>query len=203
MTESSNPIGDALSKAEYDMTTAPMLDACRGYLEEIKAHPFKISEAQFVRDLLPVLAGEEGTAVDLTFWFHNTGSWFRPIHVVDDKGSELFVVPPFFNRKAVGIREQQDDLDSLASDLDLYERKRQLDPGVANNFLMESFSRRVVDNTDYEEDLNNMNSILARYGKPPIHAIVNGVDSVDTAATESKVNENGFSEDAFISGGLD
>ena len=203
MTDESSPIADRLAKAEHDMTTAPMLDACRGYLEEIKAKPFKILEAQFIRDLLPVIAGEEGSAVDLTFWFHNTGSWFREIHVVNDKGEDLFVVPPFFNRKAVGIREQQDDLDSLASDLDLYERKRRLDPGVANNFLMESFSRRVVDNTDYEEDLKNMNSILARYGKPPIHAIVNGVDSVDDATPESKVNENGFSEDAFVSGGLD
>lgn len=201
---SENPIGDMLAKAEFDTTIAPMVDSCRSYLDGIAKEHFAIKEDQFVRDLLPLIAGEEGSNVDISFWYHNVGSFFKPIDVYNVQGNEkLFTVPPLFNRKAVEMRGQEDDLDTITSVLATAENKRNLGEDVAARFLLTEFQSRIIDRTDYVGEFENINAILVRYGKQPLTLTKEAADALPAAESESGKSTSGYNIDDYQSGGLD
>lgn len=155
-----------MSEKEKKLLIDPAVEGCRQYLAEISKEKFRITEFQFVRDILPFLAGEE-TNVDIRFWFHQTGSFLKPIYVY--KGDqELFRVPPLFNRDAVALSERSDDLDSIAADIATANNKRAISEYQSNQFLYQAFEARINNGVDYLAELKEINDILVRYGKPPI-----------------------------------
>ena len=205
MSEGKNPIGDMLAKAEFDTTISPMVDSCREYLKGIEKEHFRIPEAQFVRDLLPLIAGEEGNNVDISFWYHNVGSFFKSIDVYNNEGTEkLFTVPPLFNRKSVEMRGQTDDLDTITSVLATAQNKRNLGEDVSAHYLLTEFQARIIDRTDYVGEFEHINAILVRYGKQPLTLNEEAAAALpaNESGSEKKAN-GGYDIDAFQSGGLD
>lgn len=201
---SENPIGDMLAKAEFDTSISPMVDSCREYLKGVEKEHFRIKESQFIHELLPLIAGEEGSSVDISFWYHNVGSFFKPIDVFNDAGNEkLFTVPPLFNRKSVELRAQEDDLDTITSVLATAENKRNLGEDVAARYLLTEFHNRIIDKTDYLSEFEHINAILVRYGKQPLTLNKEAAEALPAAEADTGKPESGYNINNYQSGGLD
>ena len=184
------------SNPHYDPQRNRFIEGvCEQIIKEGHALHFDMQEAQFIRECLPILAGEE-TNLDLTFWSFNVGH-YRPIHVY--KGTEfLFEVPPLFHRR--GFVPRQSDRDSVSEEMESALRRGQNNPNDGIRMVRKALESRVLDKdpTVVIQYAAAINSILERYGKPklPTRTTIEGKAVVETPKSQV-YDQDGLNEGAL------
>lgn len=163
----------------------PQLRAmCEGLVNSDEIRYFFMDEALFVRDILPMLAGDD-KELNMNFWLHKVGSYFKSIRVV--KGKEvLFDVPPLFSNGAVSMPFAAPD-DSLAEDMVRAELKANVHPGIGEKYLAEALHSRLKLEGPAAAKIfaAHINEILVRYGREPIYDVT-GLGKPEDAPAASK-----------------
>lgn len=88
-------------------------DSIREGLDLIeKTDSSTINEIIFVRDFLPLFAGEtkDNLSVLLDYWYTIAGSPYRPVNVVDGTGKFIIQVPPILDRNSVAAKPNSGEL---------------------------------------------------------------------------------------------
>lgn len=165
---------------------------CTQIIKEARAEVFRMPEHQFIRECLPILAGEEGNEVDLTFWSFNVGH-YKPIHVY--RGNDfLFEVPPLFHKQRTQLSES--DRDSVLEDMISCDNKIDTKPAEARKGIQRALASRMKGDDPQQVAIyaERINAILARYGKPLLTDKVGvGIDEQRAAEPES----NFYDEDSL------
>lgn len=124
----------------------------------------RIPEELFVRDMLPIMAGDEGHS-SLEPWVELTGSIFNKAVVVDRNDNELFDVPP------IGVSPNFDsDRESRASLYEVMEHHKllmEVQPLAARNYLDNKLAELISKRPRDFSTLRRVDEILERYGKTP------------------------------------
>lgn len=147
--------------------TPPDLLAALKELAKLKEEDVaRISEAQFVNLLLPVLTDTTGKA-DLRVWQDLAGTVLRPIEVMDSAGNALFRVPSLMRR--LNTRENPKDPNQAMSQI-MGAARAHLNrhPILGATFIQANLARVGVDNRIDYDTVRQWNAILKRYGKPLI-----------------------------------
>lgn len=172
----------------------------------------RVPEALFIRDILPVLTGEEGKYVDLRWWGFRFGSPFRGFFIVDDQDNVLFEVPPLMD-KNFKLKPAQGARDTVPEATSRYRNRVYNRPGEARNELNEALQSR-LDLSEAGRPMQHMmvlDKIFIHYGKPSIFEqtdlseIREAVGSVKkaeapaTAASTAEVyGEQEYSDDGML-----
>lgn len=129
----------------------------------------RVPEAIFVRDILPVLAGEEGTAVDMKWWGGRFDSPFKGFNIVADNGDILFEVPPLLDRnfKLRPVDGRKNSINEARGEFAnrVYNRPRQAKDEykqALRNRLDLTLGDRPI------EHMKMLDKIFIHYGKPSI-----------------------------------
>lgn len=162
----SNARDDRISSLKVLETPPDVLEALKQISNLTSEDVARISEAQFVNVLLPVLTDTSGKA-DLRVWQDLAGHALRPIDVVDFAGNVLFRVPSLLRR--LPTRRNPDSFQNTFSNI-VSEGKLHYDrhPVLGMTFLEARLAQVSVDGKiDYETAMR-WNEILKRYGKDTI-----------------------------------
>jgi hypothetical protein len=170
----------------------------------------RVHEAIFVRDVLPVLCGDEGQTVDMAWWGGRFDSPFKGFLIVNDDNEVLFEVPPLLDRNfdLVPARHARD---SINEDRANYTKRVYNRPGDAKAEYAEAMRRR-LDLTKTGRPLQHMHmldKIFIHYGRPSIfeqdsrETIKLAVESsgLKVAPTEAPATQV-FSEENYSEEGL-
>lgn len=124
----------------------------------------RVPEELFIRDMLPIMAGEEGHN-SLEPWVELTGTIFNKAVVVDRNDNVLFEVPP------IGVSPNFDsDRENRASLYEVMEHHKllmQVQPLAARNYLDSKLSELISKRPRDFDTLRKVDEILERYGKKP------------------------------------
>ena len=145
--------------------------ALREAMAELQVHRAdlpRVPEAIFIRDILPVLTGEEGQHVDMVWWGGRFGNPFLPFLIVNQQNEVVFEVPPFLDRNFVlnPARER----DSLNEDRQRYAERAYNRPAEARAMYEEALRKRIDFSTAKRplEHMQTLDKIFKHYGKPSI-----------------------------------
>lgn len=185
-------------------TPADLLKAMRELIADGENDVAKLPEPLFRSHLLPVLTDTSGSA-DVSIWLDIAGTGFRAIDVIDPvSGEALFRLPPMYSR--LPTRVKGDPRHSLAAISEQANNHSAQHPSIGQTFLRRQLESRQVDARVNWEHVRTWNSILARYGLPPVVAIpeegpnaVSGTegDTVVTATNASGALIAGDAQDDF------
>lgn len=123
---------------------------------------------------LPMFAGDENLTypVDIDHWIGRVShDGFRPVNVVDRKGTVLFTVPPVYDRAALDVKLNERGTQSVAHLVQSAQQYAQLSPRVAAEYLHKHLTDKalVMQVPDsVRRHLQTWNEIFARYGRPPL-----------------------------------
>lgn len=172
----------------------------------------KVPEVVFIRDILPVLTGEEGQYVDFRWWGFRFGSPFRGFLIVDDQDKVLFEVPALMD-KNFKLKPARGTRDTVPEATANYKNRVYNRPGVARQELNEALQAR-LDLKDAGRPLQHMlilDKIFIHYGKPSIfeqtdlseiHQAVGAVKKTESpasaASTAEVYGEQEYSDDGML-----
>lgn len=154
---------DALTPME---TPPDMLKAMKELINDGENDVARLPEHLFINNLLPVLTDTSGNA-DLSTWLDIAGHGFRPIDVYDaGTGVVLFRVPSLYtHRPTKKVGDSRHSLAMMAQRASEYSTQH---PALAQTFLRQQLTARQIDSQIDWDTLRQWNSILARYGYPPV-----------------------------------
>ena len=131
----------------------------------------RVNEHIFVRDVLPVLYGDEGDRVDMKWWGGRFDSPFRGFLIVNNADEVLFEVPPLLDRNfelvpADGTR------DTVSEAAATYRNRVYNNPGQARGEMLAALRRRIDLKTTGRplEHLQQLDKIFQHYGRESIFA---------------------------------
>lgn len=104
-----------------------------------KKQPNRIPERVFVQAFLPVFLGESklpNTSDALINWIAIAGDPFSPVIIMDDKGEELFQVPPVMDSSVVDPRKPLQQ--SISDFITMYKLKTDYVPAVGQRYALET-----------------------------------------------------------------
>lgn len=180
----SNTREDRVASLQVLETPPDVLEALKQISDLTSSDVARISEAQFVSTLLPVLTDTTGKA-DLRVWQDLAGHALRPIDVVDFAGNVLFRVPSLLRR--LPTRRNPDSYQNTFSSI-VAEGKLHSDrhPVLGRTFLETRLAQVSVDGKIDYDTAGRWNEILKRYGKEPIPVEIPGTPK-STEGTSSNV----------------
>lgn len=178
-------------------------EICQIVIREAREDFFNMNESWFVRDLLPMIAGEQGKGQDMTFWVQRIG-YYRIVRVYEDRAMvggkvadgavPLFQLPPLIHNDGRKFRESTSDRDSVYEEMLTIENRMRNNPGRAVREVQQSLQQRLKAQSS-EATANYaklINSILARYGKPLLSEAIGIAGAPDSkAAPETNFYEGG------------
>lgn len=150
----------------------------------------RVPEAIFVRDVLPVLCGEEGSLVDMKWWGGRFDSPFKGFMIVDSQNNDLFEVPPLLDRN-FKLKPPANTRDSVNEDRAAYKQRVYNRPREAKEQYKEALRRR-IDLTPASRPMEHMkmlDKIFIHYGKPSIFEQAPSDEVRQQAAVIGKVAE--------------
>lgn len=150
---------------------------CEDIVTDPNIRYFPMQESLFVRDVLPMLAGDD-KQLDMTFWLTKVGSYFKAIRVMN--GDEvLFDVPPLFSSRAVHMHYTGEAGDSIYGDMEDAQRKAHIAPAMGINYLAGALNSRLeVEGPEVAMAYAaHINEILVRYKRDPIYNVKPLADS--------------------------
>lgn len=125
-----------------------------------------ITEAQFVKQLLPVLARRGGDQ-DLSVWQDIAGHAMRPIEVVDNQSREvLFRVPPLLRPLKMEFTGR--GRNSTYEILRTAEHKSKVVPSLGDEHIRSNLTSSVNREPADIDNIVAWNEILIRYGYEPL-----------------------------------
>lgn len=146
----------------------------------------RVREDVFVRDILPVLAGEEGDKVDMSWWAHRLESVYKGFYIVSIADEVLFEVPPLFDRnyKLVDAASARDTVTEARANFNNRAYNR---PAQAREEYRQALSRRIdlTNGGRAREHMAMLDKILIHYGKPSIFEGAQSDEVRKLAATTS------------------
>lgn len=168
---------------------------CEEIISTARERAYPMQESVFVRELLPMIAGEEKN-VDLSFWLTRVGSYYTPIHVF--RGQEfLFEVPPLFDNTNSGAKKAASDSDSIFEDAITAQNRERNNPSAGSQYIEQALKSRHKEDAP-EGRLNyakQINSILARYKKPLIDEDLGLPDGTAAPETSQEEQTKGLYDD--------
>lgn len=153
---------DDLKPIETDPDT---LAAMQQLIEDGRNDVARLPENLFVQNLLPVLTDRSGK-VDIGVWLDIAGNGFRPIDVIAPNGEVMFRVPPLMT--PIPTQVKRDSRHSLALLVEETNRRRLQHPAIGETFLRAQLAQRGVEQVLPIEQIRQWNTILVRYGHPPV-----------------------------------
>jgi hypothetical protein len=172
----------------------------------------RVPEVLFVRDILPVLTGEEGKYVDFSWWGFRFGSPFRGFYIVNDRDEILFEVPGLMD-KNFKLKDANGPRDTVPEATARYKNRAYNRPGQARAELNDALRAR-LDLKDAGRPMEHMmilDKIFIHYGKPSIfeqtdlseiHEAVGTVKKAEApataAATAEVYGEEEYSDDGML-----
>jgi hypothetical protein len=156
---------DMIKEVSHDLTTST-------------ANRVHLREDYFVNIFLPMFCGEvnpnTSTPITPEMWFNLARGPFNEVTVVDMKGAELFVVPPFFTQAAINPLDGTGKAATMPSVTDMLMTARMHAPrgaAAAENYMANEMDRRSFmfnKDIDNSENIGRWNEIYKRYGREPI-----------------------------------
>lgn len=149
----------------------------------------RVPEPLFIRDILPVLTGEQGKFVDFKWWGFRFGSAFKGFLIVDVNDQVLFEVPALLDRnfKLVAAKNPRDTVPEAAA---RYKQRVYDRPGIARRDMHSALAAR-LDFSEVGRPMKHMqmlDKIFIHYGKPSIFEQTDNPlirEEAGTAAKES------------------
>lgn len=163
-------------------------------LEAEQESVVKISENEFRRYLLPTLAMESEQS-DLRMWLAITGSWRRPIDVVDEKGERLFRVPALVGENSLPFR--QGPRNSTYEIIQNAKRKMESVPRAGIEYMRQHLTNRVNAQGDRSKAAQEWKYIFERYGLDYPDEVKNTQDNKDN--NDKSENNSGVIDDVIES----
>lgn len=152
----------------------------------------RMSEAQFVNIVLPLIAQTDGDNVALDDWLKLTGSWQKGIDVYDDSDADrkLFEVPPLVSTRDIKISKPgKRSVNDIIEDAT---RKMAIIPRAGQDSLVRALTNKIESAGDRNRNIEKWNYIFKRYGLND--HIVGDVESVSTTIQESNITVDGYDE---------
>lgn len=129
----------------------------------------RVIEGVFVRDILPVLTGEEGDRVDMKWWGGRFDSPFKGFYIVNDQNEVLFEVPPMLSRN-FKLNPPENPRDTINEDRARHAQRAYNRPKQAREEYDAALRKR-LDLSGARRPLEHMkmlDKIFIHYGKPSI-----------------------------------
>lgn len=129
----------------------------------------RVHEAVFVRDILPVLTGEEGNMVDMKWWGGRFDSPFKGFYIVSPENEILFKVPPLLDRN-FKLNPAQSTRDTVNEARANFSNRVYNRPAAAKEEYKGALRKR-LDLSLGDRPLEHMkmlDKIFIHYGKPSI-----------------------------------
>ena len=134
----------------------------------------KLQEQIFVGVFIPVFAGEEslyGATIDT--WIKFTGSPYKEVDVIDNKGNTLFRVPPIYDRNTVNsISDSKKPIGHIITTAQQFSR---IHPNQGIAYLENELNKKAMLIKIPSNILNNLefwNMVFKRYGREPIMELI-------------------------------
>ena len=134
-----------------------------------KKQPNRIPERVFVQAFLPVFLGESklaNTEDTLINWIAIAGDPFSPVIIMNDKGEELFQVPPVMDSSVVDPRKPLQQ--SISDFITTYKLKTDYVPAVGQRYALETTAKimtEIGETSKLEKTTETWDLIRQRYRK--------------------------------------
>lgn len=106
----------------------------------------RLTETLFIKELLPFLANEAGDeSLNIQQLVTLAKGHYNPIVIVDNKGNELFRVPPLLHRLETGNVDRAESISGVLADDEAYRRNGQA--ALADAMLIKRFNKLTIEDT--------------------------------------------------------
>lgn len=148
----------------------------------------KVPEHLFVEHILPLMVNRTDEKINLGDWITLAGNPQMPINVVDGFGEILFQVPPLIRSVPTRVNENaQQSIDKVVSTAEMMYQQH---PVQGHVYLNRGLRKKMP---TIEPDIaaaKQWNSILKRYGYPPLGKSEQSTDSGSSGASSIFTGED-------------